>query len=148
MKKEQLGAFTTLAPENVFEAIALIQDDMEQETGIEFPSSLSFTWDRDDESGDRTCHWWLMSLIEDGDSYYIGPYGDEPETPSIVSNDARFVGAWLKAHRQAFAHYLQQHGLPKHKINDTYQRWHARGMRQLEGDLDANQNNWQDESEP
>jgi hypothetical protein len=123
--------------ENIFESIILFNEEMEAETGLEFPQALTCTFSQTkEELAPERLFWWLIALLT-GKSILIGQY---------LSNDGDFMKRYLQAHRKAFSPMLIASGWKTKQIENEYLRWHNRAMRGLEGNLTQMQDAYEGEA--
>jgi hypothetical protein len=112
---------------NIFESVEVFNNEMEDETGIEFAHSLHCVVEEKKSKGNFVMprpFWWLMNHA-DFNFTSIGEY---------LGNDADFMKRFLAAHRAAFTKMLKkEHGWKPKIIGEAYQRWHNRAMRGLPG---------------
>jgi len=105
------------ANSHILELVEIVNNDMEAESGFEFPHSLDCTVTID-KAGQPHLSWALVNNMT-RDVYGIGEY---------AGNDADFMRRFLEAHKEAFGAEIED-AVPS--VAEAYKRWHNRAMRSV-----------------
>jgi len=109
-------------PQNIFETVELVNQDMEDESGIVFYHSLDASVSTD-KAGIPHIEWALL----DNETQKLAKIGE------YKGDDVSFMKRFLAAHRVLFEGKLKKDGLKKPRIEQEYKRWHNRAMRSVAG---------------